>query len=317
MRIETRQLTAREEEQGLRLDVFLQSRYRDFSRSEWQNRIAEGDIRINGNIARPSRRVNAGDKIDFSYTMRDEPETPTEIPLLYEDEHYLVINKPAGLPVHPSGIYRAGTVTTILAEKKILPKGHLLHRLDRETSGLLVLGKHRDAATRFQKVLRAGKIDKDYLVIIDGHLTQKIDARGFIFQRNDARLKRRRFFSESTPPREAFEIQTCRTAFTPIKERSDITLVEARIFTGRMHQIRATLCSLGYPVVGDKLYGVDENLYFKFADGMLTDADWARLRMARCALHAARLTLPHPVSGKTWVLEAPLPDDMAELVKTS
>lgn len=316
MRTETRQIIAREDEQGLRLDVFLQSRYRDFSRNEWQNRIGEGDIRINGSVARSSRRLNAGDVIDFSYTMPDEPVTPTEIPVLYEDGHFLVINKPAGLPVHPSGIYQTGTVTTILTERKILSRGHLVHRLDRETSGVLVLAKSRDAATKFQKVLRSGEIDKDYLTIIEGQITERIDAKGFIFQLPGASLKRRRYFTRENPPAHAIEPQTCRTVFTPIEKRSDITLVEARIFTGRMHQIRATLSSLGYPVVGDKLYGVDENLYFKFADDQLTNADWSVLRMSRCALHAARLVLPHPVTGQPWELIAPLPTDMGNLLQS-
>lgn len=314
MRLENKKLIAKLADQGQRLDVFLQSQFSKYSRNEWQNRIGQGAICINGSVARPSRRLNPGDVIEFSFEMRDEPETPTDIPVIFEDADYLVVNKPAGLPVHPSGIYQTSTVITILAEKKILPKGHLLHRLDRETSGVLMLAKHRQAAVDFQRILRSGQIHKDYLTIVEGIFDLSMEASGYIFRLPESRLKRRRFFSEINPPIEAIEVQTCRTAFTPVQVRSDITLVRARIFTGRMHQIRATLKSLGYPVVGDKLYGIDENLYFKFVDNCMTESDWRALRIDRCALHASRLQLPHPMTSETWILEAALPHDMYSLV---
>src|SRR5688572_26151962 len=104
MRTEIRQIQIKENEQGERLDVFLTRRYDDFSRTEWQARIDGAFVQINGMVARPSRRLNVGDTIEFSYTLRDEPEVNTNIGVLFEDEDYLIVNKPPGIPVHPSGI---------------------------------------------------------------------------------------------------------------------------------------------------------------------------------------------------------------------
>ncbi|MBL8033888.1 MAG: RluA family pseudouridine synthase [Leptospiraceae bacterium] len=314
MRIETRRIVISEEEHGLRLDVYLTRRFGNFSRNEWQQRIAENAIAINGNTARASRRIQAGDILVFSYSMRDEPEVPTNIEIVLEDANFLIINKPPGLPVHPSGIYKTQTVTTLLKERGILHEGYLLHRLDRETSGVLALAKNRNAAARFQKVLRSGKIEKSYLVIVEGVIEQPISARGVIYRMPGSRLPRKRYFSLTKEPEGAIEPQTSFTEFSPIAHHAGLTLLKARLHTGRMHQIRATLSGLGHPVVGDKLYGADENFYFKFADNELTPEDWQRLRLSRSGLHCAEMLLEHPLTGEPWALKAPLPEDMRTLI---
>jgi len=314
MRLETRRLSVNEDEAGVRLDLFLTKRFVRFSRNEWQKRLVAGEIKISGYTARASRRLNAGDTIEFTYAMRNEPEVPTEIPIIYEDDNYLAVNKPAGLPVHPSGIYKERTVTTLLAQRGTLKEPYPLHRIDRETSGVLVLARNRRAAAAFQKVLRAGKIDKDYLVAVEGDYRGPLDAKGFIYRRTNSRLPRQRFFTADTPPEDALEAQPCRTVFSVLKkQKGDLTLLQARLFTGRMHQIRATLSSLGYPVVGDKLYGIDADAYFRFADEEMTENDWRRLRIARSALHAARLSLAHPLHSTPWQIEALLPAEIAGL----
>lgn len=315
MRTETKQATVPENAQGQRLDAWLAARYPVLSRNEWQQRIDGGHVTLNGRIARASRRLNFGDNIEFSYTMRDEPEVPTEIGIVYEDDDYLVVNKPPGLPVHPSGIYKTQTVTTLLVTRNILTEPYLLHRLDRETSGVLVLAKNRRAAALFQKILRQGHTEKTYLVAVEGNFTTPMDAAGYIFRLPDSRLPRQRFFSETPPPANALEVQHCRTLLKPVEQRAGISLVEATLLTGRMHQIRATMHSLGYPVIGDKLYGVDPALYFTFADEEMKATDWQRLRMPRSALHCRRIRLRHPLTGVDWVLEAPLPDDMGSLFR--
>jgi len=313
MRIETKRITIGEDEANVRLDVYLTERFEKFSRNEWQKRISEGAIRVNGFAARASRKMNAGDIVEFSYTMPAEPEVDTAIEVLFEDDDYLVVNKPPGLPVHPSGIYKTRTVVTVLVERGILSEPHLLHRLDRETSGVLALAKNRAAAARFQKVLRAGGIVKEYLVAVEGDFPAELGARGVIYRMPGSKLPRQRFYKEGNPPAEALEAQVCHTHFTLKMRHNAMSLVHARLFTGRMHQIRATVHSLGYPVVGDKLYGVDESLYFKFADGEMSAAEWSKLRIARSALHCAMLTLEHPVRHNPWKLEAPLPADMRQL----
>jgi 23S rRNA pseudouridine955/2504/2580 synthase/23S rRNA pseudouridine1911/1915/1917 synthase len=315
MRTETKQVTAPEDAQGARLDAWLAARFPVLSRNEWQQRIDGGHVTLNGRPARASRRLNFGDQVEFSYTMRAEPEVPTEIGIVYEDTDYLVVNKPPGLPVHPSGIYKTQTVTTLLVARNVLTEPYLLHRLDRETSGVLVLARNRRAAALFQKILRQGQIEKTYLVAVEGDFVSSLDAAGFIYRLPDSRLPRQRFFSPTMPPANALEVQHCRTLLKPVEHRSGISLVEATLLTGRMHQIRATMHSLGYPVIGDKLYGVDPTLYFTFADEEMTAADWQKLRIARSALHCNCMRLQHPVTGVDWTLEAPLPDDMAGLFR--
>ena len=216
MRTENREITVADEDQGLRLDMYLKKRFMRFSRNEWQQRIAEGAITINGHTGRASRKVNAGDVLRFSYTMRDEPEVPTDITDIYEDDDYLVVNKPPGLPVHPSGIYKTQTITTLLKERGRLTDGYLLHRLDRETSGVLALAKNRRAAAAFQKILRAGRIEKIYQVAIDGIVNHEIDATGVIYRLPESRLPRKRFFTATKDgfppvlPATAMEIQSWR-----------------------------------------------------------------------------------------------------------
>ncbi|MFO1471315.1 MAG: RluA family pseudouridine synthase [Turneriella sp.] len=313
MRIESKRISVPEQSHGLRLDIFLTSRFSDFSRNDWQKRIARRDITINGHSGRASRKLNFGDIIEFSYEMPDEPEVPTNLEVIFEDEDYLVVNKPPGLPVHPSGIYKTQTVTELLKSRGILKEGHLLHRLDRETSGVLALGKNREAAAAFQKILRSGRVEKFYQVAVEGIISEELDARGYIYRVPTSRLSRKRSFSRSQPTGEVLDVQTAWTEFFPVMSHQGLTLLRARLHTGRMHQIRATLYALGFPVVGDKLYGPDENLYFHFADDVMSDADWASLRIPRSALHCSEMILNHPRTGLRWNLKAALPADIMSL----
>lgn len=313
MRIETRQVTVSDDEHGQRLDAYLARRFPVLSRSEWQQRIAGGHVLLNQLKPRSSRKLNAGDQVEFSFTMRAEPEVDTAIENIFEDDYYLAVNKPPGLPVHPSGIYKTRTVATLLVERGLLAEPYILHRLDRETSGVLILAKTRAAAAAFQKILRGGGIEKKYLVAVEGKFASPQDAAGYIFRLPDSPLPRQRFYSPAPPPATALEVQTCRTLLKPIRFAPGLTLIEATLLTGRMHQIRATVHSLGYPVVGDKLYGVDPQIYFRFADDEMTGSDWQKLRIARSALHCSRMSLVHPLSRARWALNAPLPADMAGL----
>lgn len=313
MRTESKTVVAPDEAQGQRLDQWLAARFPVLSRNEWQARIADNHVTINSHVVRASRRLNSGDSIAFSYTMRDEPVVPSEMPVLYEDANFLAVCKPAGLPAHPSGIYKTQTVTTLLVERGILSQPFMLHRLDRETSGVLILGRNREAAALFQKTLKQGAIRKSYLVAVEGIFPHFCDAKGFIYRLPDSRLPRQRFFSSEPPGADALEVQSCHTMLKTEKTAENLSLVRATLLTGRMHQIRATMHSLGYPVVGDKLYGVDAELYFRFADSEMRDEDWKKLRLGRSALHCTFMELPHPFTGQNWRIEAPLPADMASL----
>ncbi|MCR9143940.1 MAG: RluA family pseudouridine synthase [bacterium] len=316
-----------------RLDLILARRYPRFNRGDWQERIRKGDVLINDAPARPSRKVATGDLVRFRFQRGPEPDVSRDYRFIYEDEFLYVIDKPGDLPVHPSGVYNENTLYSLIkAERGADYPVNLVHRLDRETSGLMVVAKDGDTARILQNAFQAkDEIRKIYQTIVecpDAGFPEFLDARGWIFAAGQGPVRKKRSFAREEPDRNALhsfardeegpQVQSARTEFRRLGERragesAVIALVEARLFTGRMHQIRATLCSLGYPVVGDRLYGVDENLYLKMIRDEESDADRARLRIQRTALHAIRLEFRHPRTGKDQSFASELPGDMRGL----
>lgn len=241
----------------------------------------------------------------------DEPWTPTEVPWLYCDDDLLAVDKPAGLPVHPSSRYLEGTVVGRLRARHGANFAAPVHRLDRETSGVLLCARHRAAARGLSLALQRGAWEKRYLAICRGQMTvptQRVDAPlavGGALIRIGVRV----------------DAEQGRPALTDLRrlaiwesEGCPYTLVEATPFTGRRHQIRAHLRHVHLPVVGDKIYGDSEALYERFIASQLTAEDWRGLRLARQALHAWQLWVPHPSSGARLHFVAPLPADLAALL---
>ena len=324
-------------EDGRRLDLAISGRYPRFNRGEWQIRIRNGDVTVNEQTARPSRRLATGDRVRFIFQRGPEPEVTRAYSITYEDEYLYVVEKPGDLPVHPSGVYHENTLYSLIkAERGADFPVNLVHRLDRETSGLLLIAKHGTTARDLQAAFQEkDEVIKIYQTIVEcpRPFPEFLDARGWIFAAGTGPVRKKRSFvagdeienkptAARNPTRHASQAgandpappQTARTEFRLLRrDPRGIALVEARLFTGRMHQIRATLCSLGYPVVGDRLYGVDETLYLKMIQDLETDADRSRLRMNRTALHAARLEFRHPRTGKTMRFESELAPDMRRL----
>jgi 23S rRNA pseudouridine1911/1915/1917 synthase len=237
-----------------------------------------------------------------------EPETPLDFAVVHDDGALLVVDKPAGLPVHPTARYHAHTFTAIakarFPERKIDPA----HRLDRETSGLLACGSAPAHTTRLKAAFAAGRIEKRYLALCEGWPEAdrfEVDAPLKLTQASLVRV-RMHVDDSGAPAATAFEVLGRRTA----ADGSRIALVSCAPRTGRQHQIRAHLHRAGLPLVGDKIYGHDEAIFDRFTKRELTDADRARLRLPRQALHASWLRLPHPVTGALVELEAPLPGDL-------
>lgn len=295
---ETRAIQISDADKFMRIDMYLGKKYPQYSRRQWQDRISTGMVRLNGENCRSSRKLNAGDIISLAIPVREEPKVDSRFQVVYEDDYLLVINKPSGMPVHPSGIYRTQTLYNFLkAEKPYLSKIHLAHRLDRETSGLLVLARNPNIARTMQKMFASNGIYKEYRAVVHGSFPQKIIAKGFLSSAQDSRLTRKQKFNQEKPE------GICKSAHTVFEKISEIefhtenlSLLKAILFTGRHHQIRATLSGLGYPIVGDKLYGKDEDMYFRFSEGKLTEKDKAILLLDRCALHCHTLRFPHPVT---------------------
>jgi len=234
--------------------------------------------------------------------------------ILSEDPYLLALDKPAGLAVHPNSSRLSGTLINLLhglyrdvenPERDVVPR--LCHRLDRETSGLILVAKEAQAHSEVRKQFEGQTVQKSYLALIEGHPKQEeiwIDAPIGPARRSAVRLK--------MGVRED-GLQSLTQVV--LRERGrDISLVECFPRTGRQHQIRVHLASIGLPIVGDKLYGGDEQLFLRGIDETLTPADLQLLRLPRQALHSHSLNLLHPVTRDSIEFRCPLPPDMAQLL---
>jgi 23S rRNA pseudouridine1911/1915/1917 synthase len=307
---------------GQRLDVFLQSQLHRTSRTRTQSIVRASAYDAAGRKLDPNDRVRSEQHILLWRAPWDETPANADLPALYEDEHLFAIDKPPHLPVHPSARYHRNTVIKLLQAAR--PESEFLslgHRLDRETSGVLLVSKTRacDRALKKQFQRRVG-IEKTYTAITWGVPDRGDGSRSFrcargvaLDEANPLRVKMR-VSDEPDALAAATRIDVCEERRGP--QGRVYALVRCNLETGRQHQIRVHLASLGAPVVGDKLYGPDERAFARSADGELTTADVEMLEMDRHALHAARLDLTHPVTGAALTIEAPLPRDMANFWAT-
>lgn len=295
---------------GRRLDVWLSNRFDYRSRSQWQQAVREGEILLNGAAARPSRILQVGERVSFTPKDSFEPEVRTDFKFIMENARYMAIDKPGDLPCHPSGRYFAHTLWALLS--KDYEFANVVNRLDRETSGVTLVAKDSEAASKLSAILSSRQAVKTYVALVHGRFPDgPVQADGFLVKDFKSEVNKKRAFVKEAP--QGVEAESCSTLLRLIGSDGEFSAVEAVPHTGRLHQIRATLCSMGYPLVGDKLYGVDDQLYLRQADGALDDADRARLILPRQALHAARLEFKCPFNGEDVRLESSVPDDMLPL----
>jgi len=294
---------------GVRLDFYLQKRFSYRSRTEWQKSIAELEILLNGKPTKASRRLQTGEKIAFIPKFSAEPPVDPSFSILAETPDYLAISKPGNLPCHPAGVFFKHTLWFLLREK-YGESIHIATRLDRETSGVVLIARSPETASEFTRALTRNSVVKKYIAVVHGDFPETpVHAEGFLsYDPSTAIRKKRRFTRERVPDGESAS-----TDFHLIRRTGNLSVVEARPATGRLHQIRATLYSLGFPMVGDKLYGVDDLFFEKFISDALTNADRERLILPRQALHASSLELEF--RGKTLRFDAPFPEDMALLLQ--
>ena len=293
---------------GLLLADMLAGRFTYRSKAEWCQRIESGEITVNALPARPEQPLQLHDIIEYRPGDIVEPAAQLDYRVVFEDESLLVIDKPGNLCMHPAGPFFKNTLWHLLATT--CGDIHFLNRLDRETSGLLLAAKNGAAAAKInkKKLLSA----KNYLVLVHGSFTAGLTADGFLTKGNSI-VRKKRTFSVEMPSCPPFE--SASTTFTPLGSNGEFSLLAAELHTGRMHQIRATLASLGYPVVGDKLYGVDERLYLKQKDESFTPEERAKLLLSRQALHSAELSFIHPVTGEKMSFSSPLPAELELFAK--
>jgi 23S rRNA pseudouridine1911/1915/1917 synthase len=293
---------------GWRLDRYLQEKIRRLSRERIQ-RLIETRIEHEGpSRLKPATRVTTGMRFSILKDADPEPETPMVFGVIFDDARLLVVDKPAGLPVHPTARYAEHTFTALARAAYPARKVDPAHRLDRETSGLMACG----CAPKFTRALKAsfaaGRVTKAYLALVQGDPARnafEVEAPLALTGSSGVKV-RMHVAAGGLPSRTDFEVLGRRRA----ADGAPVALVACHPRTGRQHQIRAHLHHAGLPLVGDKIYGGDELIFDRFTKKALTDADRAALRLDRQALHAWRLTLPHPRTGERLSFEAPLEADL-------
>ncbi len=280
-------------DEGAFLLQWLCARFLYCDETRWRSYIESGSITLNGLQAAAETILHGGDILSFAPLDLVEPEVSVDYAIIYEDDDYLVVDKPALLPCHPGGRFFKHTLWYLLREK--YPALHFASRLDRETSGLLLVCLSPRATKHISAQQGLGLITKEYRVIVHGHFPASLGAHGFLVQDQESVLRKKRKFvydkvnGEDTGKQEYAE--TDFTFLSGIEHAGGVlSLLSARLGTGRTHQIRATLSSLGYPVCGDKIYGLDESLFLRFIAGTLGKADRIRLMSPCQALQSYRLS---------------------------
>lgn len=299
---------------GMRLDVFVAGELRNTSRTRARSIVANTAFSPSGRKLRPNDRVRGEDRVVLWRMPFEEQDAARELRVIFEDEHLLVIDKPPLMAVHPTARHHHSTVVKILEKTRPGQWLSLIHRIDRETSGLLLLSKSLEADRAFKKNLEERTaaaargerlvIEKDYLAISWGvpeggfiELPLELDAESSL------RVKMR------VAPTGGLD---AKTEVSVLETRGGYALSRCRLHTGRQHQIRLHLAATGTPIVGDKLYGPDERLLARAADGELDETDLAKLELPRHALHAHRYRLTHAITGEPLELVSELPEDLAE-----
>jgi 23S rRNA pseudouridine1911/1915/1917 synthase len=296
------------EHAGQRLDRFLVQHLGDVSRTTIQQMIASGAIHVNGRASKPGYVLRAGETILISRATRHEPisayETssmPMPLDIVYEDADLLVVNKPAGLVVHPAPGHADDTlVNALLAYLPALrgagngekTRPGIVHRLDKDTSGLLIVAKTPRAHAALVEQMKRHEVIKRYIALVEGNVS--LDQGSIDAPIGRDPRHRQQMAITVVGSREA------RTHFRVLRRFARHTLLELQLETGRTHQIRLHLKAIGHPVVGDSVYGSGNAL--------------KRVPLKRQFLHASQLHFHHPVTGQLLELEAPLPDDLQNVL---
>jgi 23S rRNA pseudouridine1911/1915/1917 synthase len=299
------------DDKGLRLDVFLARRIGNMSRARIQGLIKNGHVTVEGKTARASLRVSAGVNIELRVPDPVRIDLiPQDIPLsiIHEDSDILVVNKPAGLVVHPAAGHQDGTLVNAVLNRcrdlcgiggELRPG--IVHRLDKDTSGAMVVAKNQKAMECLADQFKAGRVEKEYLAIVRGTpcgKEGKIDT--FIAR---SKVDRKKMSAHPAKGKHAVTFYSVVEVFA-----SGYSLLRVRIETGRTHQIRVHMAHIGHPVAGDRQYGGRSMGLLRA--GPLTGGFAPERQM----LHAEKLSFTHPMTGKVCRFYAPLPGDMRDAV---
>jgi 23S rRNA pseudouridine1911/1915/1917 synthase len=304
MSLRTEKFIVEQSRPGIRLDVFLREKFPAASRGAMQRLIEEGHVRINSQTVKPTHTPRAGDTVDITFPeARPAEAQPEDIPLeiLFEDKSLLVINKPAGLVVHPAAGHEEHTLVNALLHHCAgslsgiggVARPGIVHRIDKETSGCLVIAKNDETHLGLAKQFAERTVEKLYDALVIGRLAAEAGEIHAAIARHPNHRKRMAVHADG-------EGRAAHTSYRVVQAFASATHVEAEIHTGRTHQIRVHFQHLGHPLLGDETYGAKPNKRFTELTGYTAP---------RVLLHARELAFTHPRTGKKMKFTAPLPAD--------
>jgi len=293
---------------GWRLDHFLKHRIHRLSRAKIRM-VIEQQVRLaDGRRPRPALGVRAGETIIVDRPAPVEPEVPRHFDILAEDDTFFALDKPAGLPMHTTAKFWKNTLVALLRERFPSEALQICHRLDRETSGVLLVARGRVAASFLKRSFAQRLVKKSYLALVHGVPAEPAGTIDRPMRLVESKTHIMMGVASDGLP--------AVTHFRVLRSFAEHALVEASPETGRQHQIRVHLASVGHPIVGDKLYGASEQAFMDYCDTGLTPELLAAFDgLPRHALHAARLCFPHPRTREPVTIESPLPEDLVAYMK--
>ncbi len=285
---------------GLRVDLAINKKFGSVSRTLAQEMLKNGEIKVDNQLVKPGLKIKGGEKIEIVFRP-DEVDseikaTSLDFPILYEDCYLIAINKPAGLVVHPgAGKETTTVVSALLGHTKLSPVGAptrpgVVHRLDKDTSGVMILAKSREVHKKLAEAFAGHELEKEYIAIIQGHIVNRKGRIEVAIERDKIHRKRMKATS-------AEKGRMAISNFEVMEYLKGATLVKVKILTGRTHQIRVHMAFTKHPLLGDVTYGGKR-----------------QGKKAEHFLHSYRLVLKHPVTGKTLELEAPLPPRFEQML---
>ena len=285
-----------EESEAQRIDNFLLRQLKGVPKSHVYRVLRSGEVRVNSGRVKPDYRLQVGDKVRIppvriAHKQAAAPR-PLDLPVVLEDASLLVIDKPSGVAVHGGSGVSFGVIESLRASRPQAKFLELAHRIDRDTSGLLLIAKKRSALVELHRMLREGEVSKVYLAVAKGAFAKKT---------MEMRESLHKYVTASGERRVSVhgEGMSAVTKVKRLKSTGDFTFLEVELLTGRTHQIRVHLAHAGHPILGDDKYG---------------DFALNRKLKQRLLLHAAKLAFSHPLSGESVKLESPLPPDMRAFV---
>ncbi len=302
----TRESIVPDNNKSVRIDKYLAERFSYYSRTEWKKIITGGQVACNGEkIVNPHKTVKSGDLVTYFSPDIEEPAVDKKYSIVYQDEWLVAVNKPGNLPVHPVAVYYKNTLLTVL-EEDLEMKLYPVHRLDRETSGAILFAKNSKTASSIGRNFK--NVRKTYIALVHGEpewKELKVDIP--LGQDVNSRIKKKRSAFLGAE-------KSAATKFKKLTAFNGYTLLKAMPLTGRFHQIRAHCSYLGLPIVGDKLYGIDETAYIEYARGALSGELAEKMELPRSALHSRSIFFYHPELKKHMRVVAPLPDDIKQFI---